>query len=323
MVVRRADRPLGGDIYEEMVAECLRRTCDVVDFASPLANGAGRYWNTVRTIWDVRRRVPRAAVDVLILNQDAALMRPRTRAKRVVMLHHIDYSSTVMGWVYAAFRRRLYRILAEAEAVVVLCEFWRDALRSRGLRNIHIIPNGYDTAQFAVDEREADNFRRRHALVDKPIIYLGTTGTQKGGTEAYRELQPLDVHFVVTGQGPAPDPRVRHLRLAYCEYLQLLVASTVAVTMSQFDEGWCRTAHEAMACGTPVVGSGRGGMRELLEAGGQCVCPDLSRLREVIENLLANRDARARMRADGIAYGRQFTLERFTQNWTELIARLT
>ena len=45
----------------------------------------------------------------------------------------------------------------------------------------------------------------------------------------------------------------------------LLQAASVAVTMSKFNEGWCRTAHEAMLCKTPVVGSGMGGMGELLE----------------------------------------------------------
>jgi len=270
----------------------------------------------------VRRHVPCQDVDVVVLNQDAALMRPRSGAKRVVILHHIDYSPTLMGWVYAALRPRLYRVLREADAVVVLGRFWRDTLYSHGLRNLHIIANGYDTDQFAVDESEADDFRRRHGLTGKPIIYLGTTGLQKGGAEAYRALESLDAHFIVTGQGPAPDPHIRHLQLTYREYLQLLAASTVAVTMSQFDEGWCRVAHEAMACGTPVVGSGRGGMRELLEDGGQCVCPELPRLHEVVTDLLANPDRLARMRADGIAYGRQFTRERFATAWTNLVKGL-
>ncbi|HTK77847.1 MAG TPA: glycosyltransferase family 4 protein [Gemmataceae bacterium] len=322
MVLRRADRPLGGDIYEEMIAQCLRGACDVVDFASPRANGIGRYWNTIRTIRDVRRQVPRRAVDVVVLNQDAALMRPRSRAKRVVMLHHIDYSCTLMGWVYAALRPRLYRVLAEADAVVVPGRFWRDALQTRGVRNVHIIPNGFNVEQFSVDHRDVEAFRLRHGLTGKPIIYLGTTGRQKGGAEAYRILQRFDAHFVVTGPAPAPVPRVRHLRLAYREYLQLLAASTVAVTMSQFDEGWCRVAHEAMACGTPVVGSGRGGMRELLEDGGQCVCPEFAALPAAVEPLLRDPGFRDRMRSDGIAYGRRFTLERFTRAWTELITRL-
>jgi glycosyltransferase involved in cell wall biosynthesis len=322
MVIRRAGRPCGGDIYEEMVANCLRAACDVVDYAKPRADGLGRYWNMLRTIREVRRDVPREDIDVVVLTQDAALMRPKTRAKRVVMLHHIDYSPTLMGWVYAALRGRLYRVLAEADAVAVLSGFWRDALQARGVRNTHIIPNGYDFDQFALDEREVDQFRRRHGLTNKPIIYLGSTGIQKGCVEAYQELQSLDAHFVVTGAGPPPDPRVRHLRLSYRDYLLLLGASAVTVTMSQFDEGWCRVAHEAMACGTPVVGSGRGGMRELLEGGRQVVCPKFSDLRAAVGEVLSDSPVRTRLRSDGPAYARQFTIERFAANWTNLVTRL-
>ena len=35
--------------------------------------------------------------------------------------------------------------------------------------------------------------------------------------------------------------------------------------MSTFKEGWCRVLHEAAIHGTPILGSGLGGMRELLQ----------------------------------------------------------
>ena len=45
---------------------------------------------------------------------------------------------------------------------------------------------------------------------------------------------------------------------------------------------WNRTAHEAMLVGTPVIGSGRAGMRELLEAGGQLICERFEDLRHAL-----------------------------------------
>ena len=62
--------------------------------------------------------------------------------------------------------------------------------------------------------------------------------------------------------------------------------------MSKFQEGWCRTAHEAMLLKTPVVGSGFGGMSELLEGGGQIICDNFNDLKEKIEYLLGNHEAR-------------------------------
>ena len=38
--------------------------------------------------------------------------------------------------------------------------------------------------------------------------------------------------------------------------------------MSEFKEGWCRVLHEAAIHSTPILGSGLGGMNELLEIGG-------------------------------------------------------
>ena len=39
----------------------------------------------------------------------------------------------------------------------------------------------------------------------------------------------------------------------------------LAIAMSTFKEGWCRVLHEAAIHGTPILGSGLGGMRELLQ----------------------------------------------------------
>ena len=60
LVIRFADRPFGGDVYEAMVATTLGRVYPVVDYTIPPAGrGPRRYWNVLRTVWDVRRRVPR------------------------------------------------------------------------------------------------------------------------------------------------------------------------------------------------------------------------------------------------------------------------
>ncbi len=46
------------------------------------------------------------------------------------------------------------------------------------------------------------------------------------------------------------------------------------------------TALKAMLCGTPVVGSGRGGMRELPQKGGQIICRDFGELGPLAADLL-------------------------------------
>jgi glycosyltransferase involved in cell wall biosynthesis len=56
--------------------------------------------------------------------------------------------------------------------------------------------------------------------------------------------------------------------------------------MSKFLEGWNRTAHEAILVGTPVVGSGQGGMLELLEKSNQKVVTNFSDLDEIVSKIL-------------------------------------
>ena len=74
-----------------------------------------------------------------------------------------------------------------------------------------------------------------------------------------------------------------------------------------------------MLCKTPVVGSGRGGMRELLEGGGQIICEDFCYLRENVEYLLNNPEIRERMGKEGYKFASKFTTDRFAKEWIELI----
>ena len=54
------------------------------------------------------------------------------------------------------------------------------------------------------------------------------------------------------------------INASFSEYNHLLKNARLAVAMSTFKEGWCRVLHESAIHGTPILGSGLGGMRELL-----------------------------------------------------------
>jgi len=112
---------------------------------------------------------------------------------------------------------------------------------------------------------------------------------------------------------------VRHLDLPYTDYVRLLAASDAVVTMSRMVEGWCRTAHEAMLCGTPVIGSGTGGMRELLEGGGQLVLPDVRGLPDALRSALGRRHE---LGTAGRTFAARFDAAYFRDAWTDLVAGL-
>ena len=99
--------------------------------------------------------------------------------------------------------------------------------------------------------------------------------------------------------------------------------------MSKFKEGWCRTAHEAMLCKTPVIGSGTGGMKELLEGGNQLIC-DFPELKDKVEYLLKcqrldkkiDSSVKWKRTEYGYEFAKQFTTEKFKQSWITLIKKI-
>ena len=87
--------------------------------------------------------------------------------------------------------------------------------------------------------------------------------------------------------------------------------------MSLFNEGWCRSAHESMICGTPVIGSGKGGMSELLKGGKQIICKNFSKLSNYVEMIID--DNSYGKRAVDFATKDKFSLNTFNTQWIDLI----
>lgn len=246
-----------------------------------------------------------------------------TKGKQVVMIHHIDFAGFVW-WARMGARvaeKFFYYNLKKVDAVITVSEYWKEHLVSRGYSNVYKISNGFDLEQFTISEEAVVEFRKKYDLEGKPIVYLGNCQAAKGVVGSWKILKGLDVHLVTSGKQLVRIPP-RNLELSYQDYLMLLKASTVVLAMSQFEEGWGRTAHEAMFLKTPVIGSGRGGMRELLEGGGQIVCEDFSNVREKVEFLLHNSAARAELGENGRRYARQFTRERFDAEWSATIKKI-
>jgi len=216
-----------------------------------------------------------------------------------------------MEWRFFA-RRQL------DEPIVVIAEYWRDVLAARGYRNLHLIHCGFRLEDYAPTDADVADFRRRHGLEGHRIVYIGNPQKKKGADLAHRALSGTAYTLITSGVGDLDLP-VRHLDLAFRDYVCLLKAADVVVTMSRFQEGWNRVAHEAMLVGTPVVGSGRGGMGELLRGGGQIVCDDPARIRESVEQAIQSRAALAET---GLRYARRFSEERFANEWRALVGRL-
>jgi len=322
VLVVRYESPYGGSVYDGMAAHALAGRHEVHEYLRTQigSHGLRRYWKALKVYRDLWRALRRGTdYDVMIRTYDLALAPMPAGPLHVVIVHHLDFSADRFHIPLTCLAGEFHRVLRGVAAIVVMADFWEQYFRRRGYTNVYRVNNGFDWSQFDSTPAELEAFAREHHLTGKPILYLGNNTRGKGVDEAFAAVGDLDAHFVVTGKTPHPNPRIRSLYLNYRDYLRLLRCCAVVLTLSRFQEGWCRVAHEAMLCKTPVIGSGAGGMRELLAGGGQAVLTHLTAIRREVQTLLADPNRRREIGERGYAYASAFTVERTHRAWQDLV----
>jgi glycosyltransferase involved in cell wall biosynthesis len=247
----------------------------------------------------------------------------RTTGKKMALIYHLD--NTVFGWIsrpfFYALEHLFYVQLRKADTIVTISEYWRQHFIGKGYSDVRKVYPGFDMTEFNISEFEVEQFREKYALTGRPIIYIGNCIKAKGVVPVYEALKGLPVNLVTSGKAHVTIG-ARNLELSRHDYLCLLKASTLAITMSLFKEGWNMTAHEAMLSRTPVVGSGTGGMRELLEGGSQIICDDFGNIKTAVQQLLADESRRNTLADAGYEFAKQFTMDRFNKDWKYIFSQL-
>lgn len=309
------DITYGGNIYDLLVVESLYKSYSV---------------DTIPTIQNIRKSLLKSGSNMITLarlkgKRDLwirdfysmlSLRFDNTEGKNIALIHHIDSSVLSYPRLNNLFEKVFYRNLGSLDGMVVVSQFWKEHFQDHGIEHVEIIYNPFDFSQYIRAEEEIEKFKEKYELNSKPIVYLGNCQKAKGVIEAYKVLKDMDVHLVTSGKKEVDLP-AKHLEFDFPEYVTLLHASAVVVTMSLFKEGWCRTAHEAMICKTPVVGSGKGGMDELLDFGGQIICKEFDQLGEKVEYALEN----VILGKKGFKFATQelFSIPHFQKRWSDLV----
>lgn len=316
-------RRYGGVVYEEKAIDALKDDFDLEYIGIDSKFFKKGFLRTPELIFNLLKL--KGKKDLWIRDTNSVITAPfdRTKGKKIAIIHHIDFSTTRLLFKPTGFvvEKLIYWSLKKMDAVITVSEYWRSRLLKKGCSNIFVIYNSFDLDNFNISEEETEEFKKKHHLTKKPIIYIGNCQKPKGVVESYQSLKDLDVYLISSGRPQVKIPAI-NLEIEYREYLKLLKAASVVVTMSKFKEGWCRTAHEAMLLKTPVIGSGLGGMKELLEGGKQIVCPEFSFLKSKVEHLLNHPEIRKKMGENGYNFAEDFTSERFRNDWLVLIKRL-
>lgn len=233
------------------------------------------------------------------------------RSKNIVVVHHIDshFSWSPVHTYEHLCTLYLYNFTSRFDTVVVVAELWRQKMLDMGFKHVVKIYNSFNPVDYSFSNEEICGFKVKYNLLGKPIVYLGNGRKGKGADKCYEYLKGMNVHFVTSG-GCDFDIPTTNLNLPFREYKLLLAASDVVLTMSEFLEGWNRTAHEAALCGTPVIGSGCGGMKELLEMSGNTI--------STFGDLKANVESRLCIKAPVNEQIRSLNLEYFKREWEKI-----
>ncbi len=312
-------RANGGNIYDILALFALDTCNDIkveVDQKSVKKENDNlfKYWLKLRT--------KRPNQDIFIREPYPIVFSWRKNTNfSIAMIHHIDFDLKRNSIKHKWYFKRLEKLLAKQDLVVTVSKFWKKYLHEIGCKNVKVIYNSFDTREFEISENKTVLFRRKYNLEDsKPLIYIGNSSREKGVYEVYNALKDYEYDLVMTGStNKAKDLPVRFFNLNREDYLCLLKSCDLVITMSRMLEGWNRIAHEAMLLKKPIIGSGSGGMRELLEGGRQKICTSREELPDLVKHCLKDKEA---IGERGYEFACKFNHEYFKNEWINLIEEI-
>lgn len=263
-------------------------------------------------------------IDIAIVSPSMMFILPK-RISIISISHHYDPSVfrglkfiyvKLYHWLFICQRSRV-------NLVVTPSKYWRSYYKEKGFKNVVTIFNGFDVESMdrAIFKLDSSTVLKKLNLVSKEYFHLGSYGIAKGQKKVFKHLKHLGFPMVLTSSSKyTPKNGIKDLKLInanFEEYNILLKNAKAVICMSEFKEGWCRVLHEAAIHGTPILGSGLGGMKELLEIGGFS-----NTTIDTLHNDLNIRTKKDSLSRNTINLYREFTLEKFHMSWRNCVNEL-
>lgn len=184
-------------------------------------------------------------------------------------------------WAATLAARYVRAIARRVQLVLVATESVRQDLEAAGVKNVEVAPLGVDTDTFQPLRRACRAATlARYQLPDAPIaLYTGRFTAEKellAAVRAWADVETPGALLVLAGAGPqeaalwqVAGSRVRLLPFEHDrERLADLYAAADLYLAPGPAETFGLSAHEALACGTPVVSVDRGAVAEAVKRAG-------------------------------------------------------
>ncbi|MGD8996559.1 MAG: glycosyltransferase family 1 protein, partial [Anaerolineae bacterium] len=257
-------------------------------------------------VWFEQVAFPRACARLMPDVAHVPYWAPPLRSSVPVVVTIHDLIPLVLRQYRGGPRQRLYTALVSASArgvTLVLTD--SQASRQDILTHLELPPARVRAIPLAADRRyspepapEDKQFRARYDLPNRYVLYLGGFDVRKNlvtAFAAYRWVGPVvghDCPLVIGGRLPeqdtalTPDPRrlmeeqgvskrfVRFIGFVEEPHTPAVYRGAVAFVFPSRYEGFGLPPLEALACGTPVVGSNATSLPEVIGNAGVLVPPD-------------------------------------------------
>jgi glycogen synthase len=268
----------------------------------------------------------------------------------LVTIHATEFGRH-QGWVQKhpqSYIHSVERTMARrADRLITCSEYMRDHAASVfgvSPRRITAIPNGIDPGDLEPVDTDLDALRARFATPDQRLVLLvGRLVYEKGFHLALDALAPVierlgDVRFLVAGTGTAETElkrQARRLGLARHgtflgwvgdDMLHSLYRIADLCIVPSIYEPFGLVALEAMASGCLCIVADEGGLREVVPDGGtvghRFPSRDSAALEVIVEQVLSDDDARARMVAEAREHVLRFDWAEVARRTREIYDRL-
>jgi 1,2-diacylglycerol 3-alpha-glucosyltransferase len=227
------------------------------------------------------------------------------------------------SWPYIKF------FYNKCDGVIAPSESIKTLLTSKGVSNLHVVPNSVDLKRFSP---KVDGSKIRSQLVkgnkNKVVLYVGRLSKEKHLEtliKAARMLKGKNITFVICGTGPAGqhyhdmvkrmhlNEKVKFAGFISDELLPKYYAACDTFCIPSTFETQGIVSLEAMASGKPVIGADYLALRELINNGynGEKFRPDNAQdCARKIEKVLYNEDSYKGM----VETAKKYSIEKTTDN---------
>lgn len=241
---------------------------------------------------------------------------------RTTWLDHLKQS----GKRYNPLRNLIIkRYLGYCDGVFANSNALKDSLEQNGIKNVGVIHTGIDVDDWRVSLEKVDEFKKRHGLTGRKVLFFGGRISALKGLEQINQAFSIvkkeipEAFLFIAGKGGIGYLEGEELRAAFA-------SADVVVVPSVYLDAFPRTSLEAMACRKPVVGTCYGGTPEAVKDGvtGFVVNPfNIEPMAQKIIYLLKNPEKARQLGEAGYErVKKEFSLERLVKQHIEEYERI-